>query len=704
MELRLESVRVEKSRNFREESFGVGNLAVVLSILRSKLYSNPIRVVTQEILCNARDAHREIGTPLRPVQVTLPSELNPTLEIKDFGIGISPERMSDVFLRYGNSTKRGDDTQTGGFGLGAKSPFAYTDSFVIETITGGYKRTYVAYIDESSIGKLSRMACHKTKEPSGTTIKIPVQESDFETFRNEFLAVTKYWEPRPETGLDLEWEDVSAFSQKNSTLWLESDRIGTGYVCVLIDSIPYLLAQKDVVSHPAYCDDMDYLFNVGLCVATPCGVVSVSANRESLDLSRRNQGVLIDILRDLSTKILTQFQTQLDSCPDFISAVRFCDKNRALFGSRTGFQYKGAEIPDTLCFSLNGFESKSFFLTYGEITNSSGAIKPRFKFKRVPRDEISFLEKRNIFLVVDTNKVGPRIRHNLQEYDVVFLVHPGSEKDLEKVLKQVRKELSRYGGTPVFPVHFLSEFALPLVKKKERRLRVPPETVKVRFCSLGVNDEACKDFTALDASITPFWVYTRQNKITCKTLGFTQDIEDTNEFWNYTCKDLLKYLGVGKAVVYSVSVSVPRDQIPIPNLFDFVWNRIEKKAKNVPIEFFFWKETRSCFFSSRLAPFFLDAVTKRLPEGALKSHLEVAATASKIPAEVRNFCYKFRDFYPSCGSLRPNFVEKYFEPYPILEYLNYSRCDTYNSDYEARRNTLVDILVKHLTLGVSSCI
>ena len=85
----------------------------------------------------------------------LPNTLDWNYRIKDFGPGISPDRMSNIFIQYTASTKRDDNVQTGGFGLGAKTPFAYSNSFVIVTVMNGIKYQYNCYIDETKVGKLA---------------------------------------------------------------------------------------------------------------------------------------------------------------------------------------------------------------------------------------------------------------------------------------------------------------------------------------------------------------------------------------------------------------------------------------------------------------------------------------------------------------------------------------------------------------------
>src|SRR5574343_369620 len=98
----------------------------------STLYKYPIRTVCQEYICNARDAMREAGTfGKMPMKISVPNNFSPVFKVRDYGVGLSPDRVRNVFVNYGSSTKRNTNTQTGGFGIGAKSAFAITDSFVV---------------------------------------------------------------------------------------------------------------------------------------------------------------------------------------------------------------------------------------------------------------------------------------------------------------------------------------------------------------------------------------------------------------------------------------------------------------------------------------------------------------------------------------------------------------------------------------------
>ena len=119
--------------------FGITSDASFFHILSSTLYKNQKLAVVRETLCNAWDIHIECGVTDKPVEVTVD---NDKIIIKDHGRGIHKDDMGLIYGTYGNSTKKNDGQQTGGFGLGCKSPFAYTDHFDVQSSHNGIRTIY----------------------------------------------------------------------------------------------------------------------------------------------------------------------------------------------------------------------------------------------------------------------------------------------------------------------------------------------------------------------------------------------------------------------------------------------------------------------------------------------------------------------------------------------------------------------------------
>lgn len=160
--------------------------------LLTKLYTNPRKTLIQEYICNARDANREIGATT-PIKIVAPSRFNAAIHVRDYGPGLSPERIKNVFLYYGASTKSKDNTQTGGFGIGAKSAWAYTDSFSIVSYIDGIKRSYVAHKSGGN-GNLDLISEVVTDEVNGTEIIIPVKTKDINYFKACICKTVFFWE------------------------------------------------------------------------------------------------------------------------------------------------------------------------------------------------------------------------------------------------------------------------------------------------------------------------------------------------------------------------------------------------------------------------------------------------------------------------------------------------------------------------------
>jgi hypothetical protein len=137
-------------------SFGVSDDPMLMSMLSTGFYQNPLRTMIQEVMFNAWDAHRMGNCQHRPIDIYINDTTG--LIIRDYGPGIEPgendDNMHEIYCMYGGSTKRKLKNQTGGFGLGSKSPFAYTESFTVTSHFGGTKNMYlISRVSESNGGK-----------------------------------------------------------------------------------------------------------------------------------------------------------------------------------------------------------------------------------------------------------------------------------------------------------------------------------------------------------------------------------------------------------------------------------------------------------------------------------------------------------------------------------------------------------------------
>ncbi|MBT8449192.1 MAG: ATP-binding protein, partial [Gammaproteobacteria bacterium] len=148
-------------------SFGVTADPILMGMLSTGLYSKPMRTMVQEVMFNAWDAHRMADCQDRPIDIYINDTSG--LIVRDYGPGIKDDDMEPIYCIYGNSTKRDDDDLTGGFGLGSKSPYAYTDSFMV---TSHFEQKKSMYI-------MNRVSEENNGSPGMTTIidSVPTEES-----------------------------------------------------------------------------------------------------------------------------------------------------------------------------------------------------------------------------------------------------------------------------------------------------------------------------------------------------------------------------------------------------------------------------------------------------------------------------------------------------------------------------------------------
>lgn len=159
------------------KAFTIDLNEATFKILSDTIYSNKVRAVVREILCNAVDAHIEAGRPESYVEVTLNDH---EFSIRDFGNGIPEDQLTDIYCTYMKSTKAKDPTQTGGFGLGSKAPIAYTDHFTVTNRNAGRQSVYVVHRgteDTKGAPGIRLMTAGPTEE-TGLTVSVPIKSKD----------------------------------------------------------------------------------------------------------------------------------------------------------------------------------------------------------------------------------------------------------------------------------------------------------------------------------------------------------------------------------------------------------------------------------------------------------------------------------------------------------------------------------------------
>lgn len=182
----------------RNRAFGIANTAEFVTVLSDALYSNKKLAAVREVMCNAWDAHIASGCTDKAIKITFKQN---AIVIRDYGTGIPDDMIEEIYCIYGESTKRNESNTTGGFGLGSKSPFAISDTFMVTSFHNGTQTVYAVSkgTDETDgLPALRAMVTIPTTQ-TGLQVEIPIlDEDDLSECREYAEKVALFGEMRAE--------------------------------------------------------------------------------------------------------------------------------------------------------------------------------------------------------------------------------------------------------------------------------------------------------------------------------------------------------------------------------------------------------------------------------------------------------------------------------------------------------------------------
>jgi hypothetical protein len=287
--------------------------SMVFQIFSKNIYSNPIGSIVREITSNCFDSHVEAGvkTPVL-IKKSVDKETGVIyISFIDYGTGISPERMENIYGTYFESSKRADNTQIGGFGIGGKTPLAYKrktghgeaeydNSYEIITIYNGIKYTYLVY-EGAETPEYSDPETTPTTEHNGTEIRVTVLERDLSSFAKEMVRQLYYFE-----NIIFEGFDDEDYCYGNTLM--NEYQIVRGKT-FLYRGDEYSNQMHACLGRVAYPLDYNVLglnssdYNLSIAVRLEVGEIGVTASRETIDYSENTIKVLKRKLEEAKKEI-----------------------------------------------------------------------------------------------------------------------------------------------------------------------------------------------------------------------------------------------------------------------------------------------------------------------------------------------------------------------------------------------------------------
>jgi hypothetical protein len=313
------------SDNMESSVMGMDAVGMDLAtyFMRDKIYSNKIKAVVREYLCNAIDEHNKFDVK-ETVQAGLRLENNEhAFYVRDFAKGLSEEDVRNIFGMYFRSTKSKSNDSIGGFGVGSKAGHCYNDTFFVTSYFNGKCTTYTCVLGAGDsgvpVGHIYKIDECDTNE-TGLEVSVPISSADYSDFKREIQDFIHLSPAKIEATIGnliiSPVETIKSFERNGFKFRLLNYGGSSSYKETIF--------QMGGVTYESSVKDKN--FNIKrshtLVIDIPIGMMSIPISRENFENTTANKLVLDKInktIEELNEEDLAQFKSKsifdlLDDC------------------------------------------------------------------------------------------------------------------------------------------------------------------------------------------------------------------------------------------------------------------------------------------------------------------------------------------------------------------------------------------------------
>jgi hypothetical protein len=452
------AIKVVTSGVQSQRAFSVKMDKMTYKLLSDNLYSDKVLAIVREYSTNAADSNIAAGKATTPIQVHLPTRLEPWFSVSDDGLGLSHEDAMLIYPTYFESTKRDSDAVTGCFGLGCKAGFCYVDAFTVESRFNGILRIYACAIDDG-MPTISLLSKTHTNRPNGVEVKVPVaNQDDISVFKRSAESILPWLNVpvncniettviRPKANFKGEsWALYNTAPGQRGGLY-----INFGGVLYHIDENHLYNWSLENRSEPLFSGFEKNILNFlqnnyrskhFVVLDVPKGVIiDIQTSREDLSYTKSTKEIIIRLFKKFSGEILANIQSEIDSQGSYLDAVKKVS-NLGFQITDAAYNYKGVPVQNT-DIDFSEFNA-TFHLHNGK------------KFVNTPKISLYHIVS-NISTVIFNDRSAPisRVIENLNVEMTKTLIVTTKRKDAQIWSKFFRE---------VFKIHntlLTSEFNIP---------------------------------------------------------------------------------------------------------------------------------------------------------------------------------------------------------------------------------------------------
>lgn len=495
--MRIESGELQNFNSNIESSsdFTVKASAKAFDILSSGIYSDKEKAIVRELVCNAYDSHVESGKLDTPFHIHVPNELLPSFYVEDFGLGLSNDQVNHLYTTYFESTKTESNDVIGALGLGSKSPFAYTDTFTVESTYDGVRTSFIAYKDSSGLPVISEVGSIDVDAPNGVKVSVAIDSKDFRTFENKINEVMGVFDPSTYEILNDETERATP---EYPEVRYEHENIkffDNGYnkgIYAIMGNIKYPInlnvLDPDRDDEGAYAIKEAFMNNLRAEIKFDIGELDISASREELGYDVRTVDNINKQIAKIKPFVQGIIRDEIATADSYYEACLKCMKSMQIFSNYvrlSDYEYNGIRLKQTF-----QFDKKWDWIGINKLKVTSN-----YNVMRGDSTNIIKIDEASTIFINDIGRgIYKRIQHNYSMYELkrdeaCLINFYGHEDDLDDSFIELFEQMY-LGGKKV---QLLSE--LKPVPKSERSLR--QKTMKSEITAILVDETVDGDYQGL---------------------------------------------------------------------------------------------------------------------------------------------------------------------------------------------------------------
>lgn len=304
--------------------FRIATNAKAFRVLVDGIYSDKVGSIVRELMSNAWDAHVRRGVLDLPFEVRLPSALNPTFSVRDYGCSMDHEFVMRSYSTLFESSKSNSNTEVGAFGLGAKSFLAYTDACTLTCWLDGEVRSYSIALSDNGVPEVKLVHKAPSTEPQGVEVTFAVAQGDFNWFKRSADLCAYGYDVMPKfVGTEI---TPLTPAHKGNGWRMYSQRVPGMDTNVIV--------RQGCAVYPThrYNYNVNLPYGMSIIVDAPIGSVGVTASRESLALNGEQERALVVLVNNAVEELNEQVRAEYRALTTPIARAKFAYENRELLG------------------------------------------------------------------------------------------------------------------------------------------------------------------------------------------------------------------------------------------------------------------------------------------------------------------------------------------------------------------------------------